>query len=188
MLLNNRKGPLTTIRSRAPIRWPALWLGLAILVGAAQWFASHDRRALDDPDLVFERPGFLDAHGQPFPAPPVAPGLPRSGERFILFFVRQEQAAALHDALTNRTHPFEAVSMAVAYVGRNPEHQDVVAPFIDDPAGRIAASYRMRRPRDGGPPVGYAIVDSAGLVRYRTLDPEVWKRLDEVQTMWAATP
>ncbi|MEO8190075.1 MAG: hypothetical protein ABI682_07010 [Acidobacteriota bacterium] len=176
------------MRSRVLFRSLALWLGLAIVLGGAQWFASHDRRPLDDPDLAFQRPGFLDAHGPPFPAPPVAPGLPKLGERFILFFVREEQATALHDALMNRTHPFDTVSMAIAFVGPKPGHQDVVAPFLDDAGGEIAASYRMRRPRDGGPPVGYAIVDSTGFVRYRTLDPTVWKRLDEVQTMWVATP
>lgn len=166
----------------------AIWLGLAIMLGAAQWLANHDRRPLDDPDLALERPGFLDAHSEPFPAPPVAPGLPKYGERFILFFVRQEQAGPLHDALMKRTHPFDEVAMAIAYVGRKPDHQDLVAPFLDDNTGEIASSYRMPRPRDGGQPVGYAIVDRAGYVRYQTLDPTMWTRLDEVQTMWAATP
>ena len=162
--------------------------GCAVLLGSAQLIATLDRRPLDDPDLAFQRPGFLDAPGAPFLAPKIAPDIPKVGERFILFFVREAQGKPLHDALINRTHPFDDVAVAIVYVGREPDHEDSVAPSIRDTEGQIAASYRMRRPRDGGAPVGYAIVDSSGLVRYRTLDPTVWKRLDEVQTMWAATP
>ena len=40
-------------------------------------------------------------------------------------------------------------------------------------AGRIANAYGMRIPIDGGPPVGYAVVDKSGLIRYRTLAPDV---------------
>jgi hypothetical protein len=36
--------------------------------------------------------------------------------------------------------------------------------------------------------VGYAVVDSAGRVRYRTLDPSLINGLAEVETILRATP
>ena len=55
-----------------------------------------------------------------------------------------------------------------------------------DPDGRLAAAYRMRRPRVGGPPVGYAVVDVDGTIRYRTEDPWVVNGLDKVLTIVGA--
>lgn len=161
---------------------------IALALGTAQFVADRDRRPLDDRDLAFQRPGFLDAHGPPFLAPDLQPGIRRPRERAVVFFVRSEQAGPLHDALLERAHPFDEVAMAVVYAGKGLDHRDLVAPFIPDDYGHIAAGFRMPWPRDGGPPVGYAVVDSHGMVRYRTLDPTVWKRLKEVETIWAATP
>ena len=45
-------------------------------------------------------------------------------------------------------------------------------PVTADPRGRVADSLGLPRPVDGGPPVGYAIVDRQARVRYRTLDPQ----------------
>lgn len=61
-------------------------------------------------------------------------------------------------------------------------------PVVEDPSGELATRLAIRHPRDGGPPVGYAVVDRAGRVRYRTLDPTVADNLDEVETMVRATP
>ena len=45
----------------------------------------------------------------------------------------------------------------------------------------------MRRPRDHGAPVGYAVVGADGTVRYRTEDPQQDQHLAEVLTMVDAT-
>lgn len=55
-----------------------------------------------------------------------------------------------------------------------------------DPTGRLARGFGMRIPRDGGPPVGYALIDRAGLIRYRTLDAAMADQLREVATMVGA--
>lgn len=60
-------------------------------------------------------------------------------------------------------------------------------PVVVDPTGSLARRFGLRRPRDGGPPVGYVVVDARGLIRYRTLDPTVTRNLDEVDTIVAAT-
>jgi alkyl hydroperoxide reductase subunit AhpC len=57
---------------------------------------------------------------------------------------------------------------------------------LGDPDGAVAKAYGMRVPRGGGPPVGYAVVDAAGAIRYRTLDPAVAERLREVGTIVSA--
>ena len=59
---------------------------------------------------------------------------------------------------------------------------------ISDVDGALAAAYGMRSPRGGGAPVGYAVVDRAGAIRYRTLDPAVADQLSEVGTMVDALP
>lgn len=51
---------------------------------------------------------------------------------------------------------------------------------------RMAAALRMDTPQDGGFPIGYAIVDSAGLLRYQTLDPGYLAHPSEVATMVGA--
>lgn len=55
-----------------------------------------------------------------------------------------------------------------------------------DPDGRVGSGISMRRPRDGGPPVGYAVVDVDGTIRYRTENPGVINGLDEVLTIVGA--
>jgi hypothetical protein len=57
---------------------------------------------------------------------------------------------------------------------------------VEDSDGRLADRYGMRRPQDAGPPVGYAVVDGKGRIRYRTLDPDVAHELREVRTIVAA--
>ncbi|PLS75598.1 MAG: hypothetical protein CYG61_06425 [Actinobacteria bacterium] len=53
---------------------------------------------------------------------------------------------------------------------------------------RPGPGLRPAHPRDGGPPTGYAVIDSEGRVRYRTLDPEVVDHLGEVAAILRATP
>jgi alkyl hydroperoxide reductase subunit AhpC len=60
------------------------------------------------------------------------------------------------------------------------------AKVMADPAGELAEAYGLRQPADRGEPVGYAIVDAAGRIRYRTLDPEVEDLLGEVDTILRA--
>lgn len=51
------------------------------------------------------------------------------------------------------------------------EPRELGAPVVSDPDGSIAALVGMPEPRDGGPPVGYAVLDEDAFVRYATLDP-----------------
>ncbi|MGH3666398.1 MAG: hypothetical protein ACRDU8_09995 [Egibacteraceae bacterium] len=59
-------------------------------------------------------------------------------------------------------------------------------PVLADPRGRIADSFGMPRPVDAGPPVGYALLDRQGRVRYRTLDPQYLAHRFELRPMLRA--
>lgn len=58
--------------------------------------------------------------------------------------------------------------------------------LLADPNGRVAEDFGLRRPSDGGYPVGYVIVAPDVRIRYRTLDPKPVHDLFEVQIMLRA--
>jgi hypothetical protein len=171
-------------------RWQFLgvWLLAALGLGGALIAAQLSRSGLDDPDLALQRPGFLDAQGTPFPAPRITDTIPSAGRRAVIFFTRPQFAPPLGQALLKDPALRARAQVAVVVSAELPSPIAPEVPVIADPGGRLATAYAMRRPRDGGFPVGYAIVDRAGRVRYRTLDPHVAERLDEVETMLRATP
>jgi hypothetical protein len=178
------RDPATARRRRR--RLLAVWLiavgGLGILLLVAQ----AARSPLDDADPSLQRPGFLDAFGRPTLAPAVTSGVPEPGRRAVVLFVRPALVVPLCRALGAR--PSLGRRAALAMVSPTPGGACPEAPVVADPGGSLGLSYRLRRPRDGGPPVGYAVVDSAGRVRYRTLDPSLINGLAEVETILRATP
>ncbi len=164
------------------------WLGAAVGLGLLLALARASQGPLDDADQAWQRPGFLDAGDLPAPAPTVAPGVPRPGRPAVVFFVRPgKDLAELCHALAASSLP-EAVPTVVVVAGSAPGGCDVAGSVVGDPAGAVIEAYGMRRPRGGGRPVGYAVVDAAGAIRYRTLDPEVADQLGEVDTIVAALP
>lgn len=168
----------------------AVWLTAALVLGGALLAAQLDTNALDDPDLAHQRPGFLDALGPPFPAPAVTEAIPSPGRRAVVFFTRPALAPDLRAALQEQSSLDDRAQLTVVVSGDVPPEDLTEVPFVADPDGRLAAAFEMPVPRDGGPPVGYAVVDSRGRVRYRTLDPFVDEqaRLEELETIVKATP
>ena len=57
---------------------------------------------------------------------------------------------------------------------------------IADPEGRVARELGLPRPKDGGSPIGYALVDRDARVRYATLDPSYTKHAAEIETIAGA--
>ena len=162
----------------------ALWVGVAVLFGALLGVARATRTGLDDPDPAWQRPGFLDAGPLPQPAPRLSAGLPRPGRPAVVFFVRPEGVAELcHSLATHRLGQSAELVIVVSGPGRCP---GVTA--LEDPSGALARAYGLRDPRNGAIPVGYAVVDGQGRIRYRTLDPTMAEELDEVDTVVGALP
>jgi hypothetical protein len=163
-----------------------IWLLIASSLGIALIAATLDQRPLDDPDLVFQRPGFLDAHGSPFPAPALK-GV-KQGQKTVVFFVRHPQLEPLRLALERAPYLLRDAQIRIVVPTELLKKKGSEGQQIPDPTGMLARGLRMPRPRDGGLPVGYAIADRAGQVRYRTLDPGMADRLKEVRTILRATP
>ena len=140
----------------------------------------------DDTDLAYQRPGMLDLTTAPFHAPS---SVVSAGKLTVVFFVRDRgDAAAITtayaaDDVLNREAQLRVVVASPAVV----DGTSATPPLVADPDGRLAAAFHLRAPRDGGSPIGYALVDRHALVRYVTLDPELTKSLPEVQMLIEAT-
>ena len=164
----------------------AVWIVSAMVLGGLLLWSAHASGPLDDPDLAAQRAGMLDVVGGRTIAPMISAGM--AG---VVFFVRPAQLAALQAAIADRGGTKLAASANLSVVVLAPMNGARLAsdaPVFGDPAGLIATGYGMRRPRDGGPPVGYAVVGPDRTVRFRTEDPGVSGRLAEVLTMVKALP
>ncbi len=164
----------------------AVWLAVAIGGGVLLAGTRATRSGLDHPDPARQRPGFLDAGELPQPAPPLAGGLPRPGRATVVFFIRPGDVDRLCRALGGSSLARHA-ELVLAVSGSGPYQCDGVA-TIDDVSMHLPGAYGLDRPRSGGEPLGYAIVDGAGRIRYRTLDPAVADNLAEVATIVRALP
>ncbi len=154
-----------------PLRWwwPAAVLAVAVVVlGVLVTLVVRGPGPLDDPRLSDQRDGLL-LDGPVLPAS--VAGVPFGGEPVVVLFERTPPAGAAFDAWR------EAVTDAGARL--------VVA---DDAPGRdaLAEAVVMPTPVDGGPPVGYAVVDPARTVRYATLDPRYTDNAYEIGVIVAA--
>lgn len=157
-----------------------VWVAASVILGLLLWLTEPLGGPLDDPDPARQRPGFLDGFGLPLPAPSLGGGLPAHGRPTVVFFERPGRVDRLCDALgSSDLGRLAAVAIAV----RPPDGRCPTAALVADPVGDVARSYGMRQPVDGGPPVGYAVVDQRGRIRYRTLDPSSAEGLSEVRTM-----
>lgn len=160
------------------------WAAVAIGLGGLMLLARVAEGPLDDPDPAYQRPGLLDLGELPVAAPLVTGDVPVRGEGTVVFFVRPGHVGPLCEALTG-TALDDAPDVVVVVAGPTaPCSAD--ATVVPDAEGRIADAYGLRTPQGGGHAVGYAVVDHAGRIRYRTLDPEVRNLLGEVDTMLQA--
>jgi len=155
-------------------------VGFGVLLAVARASAGP----LDDPDPAHQRPGQLDLGELPVPAPPVTEGIPAPGREAVVFFVRPAGLAPLCEALADAD--LDEESSLVAVVAGPGARCSAGVAVVADPQGRLADAYGLRRPADAGVPVGYAVVDEAGQIRYRTLDPEIEDLLGEVETILRA--
>lgn len=156
------------------------WCAAAVLGAAVIASVRSSQTPGDDVDPAWQRPGILDLGELPVPAPELTGVDLHVGSPTAVFFARQERADLLCAELSGWKRPAGlAVVVVAADAGSCP---DGVATVNMEPLA-AAEAFGLRRPRRGVAPAGYAIVDGAGRIRYRTLDPVAAQLLDEVSTM-----
>lgn len=184
MTLPRRPGPLP------PRHLVGVWSLVAVVLGAGIVAEQATQGPHDDPQQARQRPGILVPSKDARLAVPVGDDSPTWGFRTVVFFLRDPGYPALTRALRgwSALEPGGTSSPAdvVAVLPHAPQGAAAITPVGSDPSGALARAYDMPVPRAGGPPVGYAIVDSRLRVRYVTLDPGVVDHLDEVATMLGA--
>lgn len=160
---------------------PLFWLAGSVVLVVVVLAVVPGPGPLDDPDPTYQRPGFVLARGDATRVPNLSlPGSPPGRRPVVVVFDR-----ALPDAesfrMLRRGLPPAFVIVLVVSDGRRLTPYPV--PVVVDRQGRTAAAVGMRSPKDGGPPVGYAIVDRQARVRYATLDPDYLRHGSEAATM-----
>lgn len=178
-------------RSPGTARWRLIlaggWLALSALLGGLLFVSRGLDSPLDDRNLAYQRPGYLDPNGPPYVALRLPGPFPRLGHMGVAFFARPADTAALVSAVQQNRALRDRADIVIVLGAASPPAVAGPVPVVADPTGSIALAYGMRQPRDGGPAVGYAVVDMVGLVRYATLDPGAADRLGEVETILDAT-
>ena len=160
----------------APLAWFATFAAVLTFVVVA---LVRPPGPLDDVDPAFQRDGLL-LDGPVVPQQVV--GVDFGGRPVVLLFVRDlrhaDELAQWLDAVPARAD--------VRVVVPQPTTADLPAPVTADPLDKLADAVDMPQPVDGGPPVGYAVVDSDRVVRYATLDPSYLSNSFEITTIVGA--
>lgn len=156
--------------ARPPLR-PSLLAVVATAVGLALVLVVvlvvRGPGPLDDPDPAYQRDGLL-LDGPRLPES--VEGVRFGGRPVVLLFERTEPSGPAFDAWRSAASD-DGVDLVVRVA----------------PAGaELARTLGMRQPVDGGPPVGYAVVDPDRQVRYATLDPSYPKNTFEVDVITGA--
>lgn len=174
--MNNDRGSFAVPTRKSLI---AVWFAVAAVSVVLLAAAGQAEGGRDDRDQAEQRVGFLDEGLLPMLAPPVTAGVPASGQPTVLLFLRPGGADRQCRQVARTVESKAAVVVVISGPASCPDIPAVVV----DPDGRTAVAYGMRVPADSGPPVGYAIVDDRGMVRYRTLDPNPASHRGEILTI-----
>ena len=156
--------------ARPPLAWwspLALWVASAVTLTLLVAAVIETPAGRDDPDPAEQRAGFLISGPE---IDSLGLGLPLGERPVVLVFDRTVPAA---ERLRRFTQRVEASATTVLVVpSANPSQTEAAGVrVVGDPRGRIADRVGLREPVDGGSPVGYAVIDAGGRVRYATLDP-----------------
>ena len=158
------------------------WMTVALLLGAVTVLERLARSGLDDPDPARQRPGLLLAAAGARGAAPVSEGVPAPGRPAVVLFLRWEQYEVATRVLEPGLLPAD-VDLGLVLPDRPPIFLVPAKAVAYDPDGDLGRAYGMPRPRDGGLPVGYALVDSQQRIRHQSLDPSVLRHFAEIRTL-----
>jgi hypothetical protein len=146
-----------------------IFISVALILGALLAFEEYQRNPLKDPDQARQRTGVLFPPNM-YPAP-VVEDEPRLGHRAIFFFARSLADDHLFSDLADQAELASAADLIVVTAdGSKPLIEKGIKVFKADLDTSIAKAFGLRTPIDGGPPVGYVLVDAERHIRFRTLD------------------
>ncbi len=146
------------------------WLAMAVALTLVVALVVRGPGPLDDPDPADQRTGFLSSlHSATRVAPATLPGSPVGRSPIVVIFDRRPPPAKRLAAVFADL-PRGVAAVLVLPRGEPPGTRSSV-PVLADPGGRVAQAVRIHRPLDRGRPVGYAVIDRHGRVRYATLEP-----------------
>ena len=144
-----------------------VWTAAAVVLGAGLLVEHVTRNGMDAANPIRERIGM--ASYSRLAAPQVAGTV--AGRRTAVLFVRPQQADSVC-RWASEGHLPDVTTVVVA-----PENLDCKGvPLSIDRDRRLADGFGMRKAKDGGYPVGFALLDSAGGLRYTTLARDYEKR------------
>jgi len=154
------------LSSRAPL---AFWAAAAVILTVVILVGVPLPGPQDDPHPGDQRAGFLIDRDTARRVPGLKlPGAPVGRRPVVIVFDRSlPDREKLAEFLAEV--PDGAAMVLVIDGGDVPA--DGPVPAVSDGDGSIAAAVGMPRPRDGGAPIGYAVLDGDAFVRYATLDP-----------------
>lgn len=102
----------------------------------------------------------------------------------VVFFARSLSDRYLFHDLADQS---DLASMAALVVvtpdGSRPLIETGIKDIATDADSSLATAAGLHRPIDGGYPVGYALIDSDGYLRFRTLDPGFEQRAWEIKLL-----
>lgn len=164
------------------IRYVGLWMVTALLFAGLLAFAEYRRNPLNDPDQAQQRTGVLLPTGLE-PAPKI-PALDITGRPTVILFDRTLTGRHLfHDLADQSDLTRNAELVVITHDGSRPIIEAGIDGVLADQDEAIARAFDLRKPVDGGYPVGYVLVDSSGFIRFRTLDPGYESRVWEIRLL-----
>lgn len=138
---------------------------------------------LDERTLADQRNGLV-ANGPRVPAQ--VRGVQFGGRAVVLLFQRTAPAPGRLRSWLDGLPSGTTVRVVVAAPPGQVPGTLAGVPVVADPEQQLAAAVDLPASRDGGPGVGYAIVDSSRITRYATLDPSWAGNAFEVATILGA--
>ena len=125
---------------------------------------------LDDPNPAYQRDGLVQSGPQ---LPSELAGVRFGARPVVVLFERAAPVGPRFDQWRKQVTA-HGTQLVIALAGTQA-------------SSLLSQAVKLRTPRDGGAPVGYAIVDAKAQVRYATLDPAYLSNADEVLLIVAAT-
>jgi hypothetical protein len=160
--------------------WAALAVALFIIVVALV----PSPGPLDQPEPARQRDGLL-LEGPLVPR--TVAGIEFGSRPVVLLFDREPPDPQQLAVWLNEVPDRALVRLVLPEPGDSPDDPGLVEVVVD-PDGSLAAAVSLPTPVDGGPGIGYAVVDSRRQVRYSTLDPAYLVNAFELATILKWVP